>query len=96
MVLAVPPNTVDQLISLFQGEGVEATVIGEFTDTRRLELFYEGNLVGDLDMEFLHKGLPQLEKRLSGSCHSMQSRTFRSQLTCVKTCCVFCLVECLQ
>jgi len=62
MVLAVSPNTVDQLISLFQCEGVEATVIGEFTDTRRLELFYEGNLVGDLDMEFLHKGLPQLEK----------------------------------
>jgi len=62
MVLAVPPNTVDQLISLFQSEGVEATVIGEFTDTRRLELFYKGNLVGDLDMEFLHKGLPQLEK----------------------------------
>jgi len=62
MVLAVPPNTVDHLISLFQSEGVEATVIGEFTDTRRLELFYEGNLVGDLDMEFLHKGLPQLEK----------------------------------
>jgi phosphoribosylformylglycinamidine synthase II len=62
MVLAVPPNTADQLISLFQSEGVEATVIGEFTDTRRLELFYKGNLVGDLDMEFLHKGLPQLEK----------------------------------
>jgi phosphoribosylformylglycinamidine synthase len=62
MVLAVPPNTIDQLISLFQGEGVEATVIGEFTNTRRLELFYEDNLVGDLDMKFLHKGLPQLEK----------------------------------
>jgi phosphoribosylformylglycinamidine synthase len=62
MALAVPPNAADQLISLFQSEGVEATVIGEFTDTRRLELFYEGNLVGDLDMEFLHKGLPQLEK----------------------------------
>jgi phosphoribosylformylglycinamidine synthase II len=62
MVLAVPPNTVDHLISLFRSEGVEATVIGEFTDTRRLELFYEGNLVGDLNMKFLHKGLPQLEK----------------------------------
>jgi phosphoribosylformylglycinamidine synthase subunit PurSL len=61
MVLAVPPNKVNQLISLFQSEGVEATVIGEFTNTRRLELFYEGNLVGDLDMKFLHK-LPQLEK----------------------------------
>jgi phosphoribosylformylglycinamidine synthase len=62
MVLAVPPGIVDQLISLFQSEGVEATVIGEFTNTQRLELFYEGNLVGDLDMKFLHKGLPQLEK----------------------------------
>ncbi len=62
MVLAVPPNKVDQLISIFQGERVEATIIGEFTNTRKLELFYEGNLVGDLDMKFLHKGLPQLEK----------------------------------
>jgi phosphoribosylformylglycinamidine synthase len=62
MVLAVPPDTVNQLISLFESEDVEATVIGEFTNTRRLELFYEDNLVGDLDMEFLHKGLPQLEK----------------------------------
>jgi phosphoribosylformylglycinamidine synthase len=62
MVLAAPSNKVNQLISLFQSEGVEATVIGEFTNTRRLELFYEGNWVGDLDMEFLHKGLPQLEK----------------------------------
>jgi phosphoribosylformylglycinamidine synthase II len=63
MVLAVPSNKVDQLVSLFQSEGVEATVIGEFTDTRRLELFYKGNLVGDLDMMFLHKGLLQLEKK---------------------------------
>jgi phosphoribosylformylglycinamidine synthase len=62
MIIAVPPNTVKELISVFEGEGVEATVIGEFTDTRRLELFYEGNLVGDLDMQFLHKGLAQLEK----------------------------------
>jgi phosphoribosylformylglycinamidine synthase II len=62
MILAVPPNRVDQLISLFESEGVEATIIGEFTDTQRLELFYEGKLVGDLDMKFLHKGLPQLDK----------------------------------
>jgi phosphoribosylformylglycinamidine synthase II len=62
MVLAVSPNKVDQLLSLFLSEEVDATVIGEFTDRRRLELFYEGNLVGDLDMRFLHKGLTQLEK----------------------------------
>ena len=62
MLLAVPPSTADQLITLFQSEGVEATVIGEFTDNRRLQLFYDGNAVCDLDMEFLHDGLPQLER----------------------------------
>jgi phosphoribosylformylglycinamidine (FGAM) synthase-like enzyme len=62
MVLAVPPDSAEELISLFASEDVEATVIGEFTDDKRLKLFYEGNLVGDLDMEFLHNGLPQLER----------------------------------
>ncbi len=62
MVLAVPPDKVDRLLALFQSEDVEATIIGEFTDDRRLQLFYNGNLVGDLDMEFLHHGLPQLER----------------------------------
>lgn len=62
MVLAAPANCVDQLIALFASEDVEGTVIGEFTDNRRLQLLYKGNLVGDLDMEFLHHGLPQLER----------------------------------
>jgi len=62
MVLAAPPSTADQLIHLFASEDVAATVIGEFTDNRRLQLFYNGDLVGDLDMEFLHNGLPQLDR----------------------------------
>ncbi len=65
MILASPPDKVEQLLSLFRSEDVEVTVIGEFTDTRRLQLYYDGNLVGDLDMEFLHKGLPQLEREAS-------------------------------
>jgi len=62
MLLAVPPESVDELLNLFAREDVEATVIGEFTDDRRLKLFYQGDLVCDLDMQFLHKGLPQLER----------------------------------
>ena len=63
MLLAVPPSTVKQLIDLFQSADVEATVIGEFTADKRLQLFFDGNLVGDLDMEFLHGGLPQIERQ---------------------------------
>ena len=61
MVLAVPPDCVDELLSLFASEDVEAAVIGEFTNDRRLKLFYQGNLVCDLSLEFLHHGRPQLK-----------------------------------
>ncbi len=63
MVLSVPAKNIDKLISVFSSENVEAAVIGEFTDTKRLELFYEDNLVCDLDMRFLHAGIPQIAKK---------------------------------
>ena len=62
MVLAVPPDCVEELTELFASQDVEATVIGEFTSDRRLLLFYQGNSVGDLDMEFLHQGRPRAER----------------------------------
>ncbi|HEX78566.1 MAG TPA: phosphoribosylformylglycinamidine synthase subunit PurL [Dehalococcoidia bacterium] len=61
MLLAVPPECADELLKLFANEGTEATVIGEFTDDKKLKLFYNDNLVCNLEMDFLHKGLPQLE-----------------------------------
>jgi len=60
MALAVPPDCIEDLMALFAGQDVESAVIGEFTDDRRLQLSYDGNLVCDLSMEFLHKGHPQL------------------------------------
>ncbi|MEE9366879.1 MAG: phosphoribosylformylglycinamidine synthase subunit PurL [Dehalococcoidales bacterium] len=62
MIIAVPPENIDELMALFAGEDVEANVIGEFTDDRRLQLFYEGEKVCDLEMEFLHGGIPQLNR----------------------------------
>ena len=63
MLLAVPPEHIDRLRELFAGEGVDATVIGEFTADQRLRLFYHGSPVADLSMEFLHKGRPQVERK---------------------------------
>jgi phosphoribosylformylglycinamidine synthase len=59
MVLAVQPENVEELLAVFAAEGSEATVIGEFTDTGRLVLAYEGEVVGDMDMGFLHDGTPR-------------------------------------
>jgi phosphoribosylformylglycinamidine synthase len=75
MVLSVPRQHWGALSAVFAGENVEATAIGEFTDTKRLELFYKGNRVCDLDMGFLHDGMPKTEKgkRFSNTCHKEPS-----------------------
>ncbi len=58
MVLAVPPENWPALEALCRSEDVEATDLGEFTDTGRLVLRYRGQLVADLAMDFLHHGRP--------------------------------------
>ncbi len=63
MVLSVPLKNIHKLISLFANENVTATVIGEFTGNKRLELYYQDKLVCDLDMQFLHEGIPQIAKQ---------------------------------
>ncbi len=59
MVLAVPPANLAALLALCASEDVEATVIGQFTDDRRLIVSHGGRTVVDLAMAFMHKGIPQ-------------------------------------
>jgi phosphoribosylformylglycinamidine synthase II len=65
MLLAVPPECAAELFQLFASENVEAAVIGEFTADKHLRLFYRGSPVGDLEMEFLHHGWPQVVREAS-------------------------------
>ena len=67
MILAVPPDRIESLRKLCLSEDVEATVIGSFTSDRRLKVTYkniqddtERTTVADLDMEFLHNGIPRI------------------------------------
>ncbi len=82
MVIAVPPENLEDLMEICNAEMVEATVLGNFTDTHRLQVFYEGEIVADLDMDFLHKGLPQHVKQAvwQPSQHpEMQSRDSQTE-----------------
>ena len=63
MVIAVPPENLPELMEICEAEVVEATVLGTFTDTHRLQVFYDGAMVADLEMEFLHHGLPKPVKQ---------------------------------
>jgi phosphoribosylformylglycinamidine synthase len=63
MVLAVPEEKWPRLQTLAESENVEATVIGRFAPTGKLELKYGGTTVGLLDMHFLHEGRPKVERQ---------------------------------
>ena len=63
MVLAADPKKIGRLLEIFKSENVEATVIGAFTDTKKIKLLYRNNVVAKLGMDFLHNGLPDIRRR---------------------------------
>ncbi len=59
MTMAVPPENTDELIALFAKRGVEATVVGTFTDDGRAKISYHDDVIMDMAMDFLHDGNPE-------------------------------------
>ncbi len=59
MVLAVAPESIERLFEICRDYNVEVTALGEFTGDGHFSATYEGREVMDLDMGFLHEGLPQ-------------------------------------
>ena len=59
MVLSVPGKNLKELQEICAVEDAECSVIGEFAATGRLEVFHDGERVCDLDLGFLHDGIPR-------------------------------------
>jgi phosphoribosylformylglycinamidine synthase II len=63
MVVAVKPENLEAIQKIFASENVESTVIGRFTGDKQLRLRYNGRQVGEMDMEFLHEGVPKYSRQ---------------------------------
>ncbi|NOY81781.1 MAG: phosphoribosylformylglycinamidine synthase [Kiritimatiellaeota bacterium] len=61
MSLAVAPEHIDEFMKLARRREVEATVLGNFTDSGRFTVRFQERIVASLDLDFLHDGLPQLQ-----------------------------------
>ena len=59
MVFAVPAKNKNKILNLFKRENVEATFIGKFTNDKKLVLKYGKQIVADMEMSFLHDGVPK-------------------------------------
>lgn len=63
MTLAVPPERLEEFMDLLRRRDVEATVIGRFTDSGRCVVEFHGEVVMDIELSFLHDGLPEKHLR---------------------------------
>ncbi|MBN1573533.1 MAG: phosphoribosylformylglycinamidine synthase subunit PurS [Deltaproteobacteria bacterium] len=61
MTLAVPPDKLDSFLDLAERMDVEATVLGEYTDSGKFHILFEGKTAAYLDMDFLHEGNPKMK-----------------------------------
>ncbi len=59
MTLSVPKKKWKTFQKLMESRGVEATVIGEFTNSGKVVVQWQGKTIMDLGMKFLHDGLPK-------------------------------------
>ena len=61
MTLAVDPAKAEAFLSLARKMDVEATVLGNYTDSGFFHILYGDRTVVCLAMDFLHEGLPQMK-----------------------------------
>lgn len=65
MTFSVESKMADAFEKLALEYSVEATDIGEFTDSGSLDIFYNSELCAKIDLDFLHNGLPQMQLQSS-------------------------------
>jgi phosphoribosylformylglycinamidine synthase II len=77
MVLAVPPENLEKIARVFEEENVEFTVMGKFGGGRLL-LKYNGEVVGDLDPDFLFNRVQITEKKLKIKKYNRKPSSFKA------------------
>ncbi len=70
MTLSMPKKKWKVFHKLMESRGVEATVIGKFTNSGKCVVNYKGKKVMDMNMEFLHNGLPKHHLTTSPYIHA--------------------------
>lgn len=60
MTFSVPKQSLEAFLSLSKRRGVESSVVGEFNDSGYFRVDYQGKTVAEIDIDFLHDGLPPM------------------------------------
>ncbi len=77
MLIILPPKKLKQFLDICKKYNVEATEIAEFDGSKRLQVYFNKEKIGDLEMNFLYGGLPQRTMRAT---HVQVAPSLRSHL----------------
>ncbi|HSW48481.1 MAG TPA: AIR synthase-related protein [Candidatus Saccharimonadales bacterium] len=84
MTLAIPEKNWKKFSELMERRGVESTIIGEFTKTGRCIVDFNKKTIMDIDLAFLHDGLPKRQLKTAESkikpYTSLSAKTQKSKL----------------
>ncbi|MBI2086351.1 phosphoribosylformylglycinamidine synthase subunit PurL [Candidatus Daviesbacteria bacterium] len=59
MIVVVEPKNLNKFIKICEKYNVEYSKLGEFDSSKKLQIFYGKEKLCDLEMDFLHHGLPK-------------------------------------
>jgi len=82
MVASLPKENLSEMQSLCEKHDVELTVLGTFSDHKRLVLRWHGEVVADMPMEFLHGGVPQPLNYATAACPPENSTAWPEKFDC--------------
>lgn len=77
MMVVIDPKKLDYFIEICKKHNLEYSVLGKFDGSKKLNVSFGKDLVGSLDMEFLHHGLP---KRVLHAKRRVQAARYRVQI----------------
>ncbi len=77
MVLAIDPKHLKRVIEVCKLYNVPVSTIGEFDGSKRLKIVYGKKVICDIDMKFLHHGLPQ--RKMIGKTTNRKNFNFKEK-----------------
>ncbi|HVN25128.1 MAG TPA: AIR synthase-related protein [Syntrophorhabdales bacterium] len=89
MTVAVSPDKIDRFLALSEKMNVLSTVLGEFTDTGKFHVMFQGKTVSYLGMDFLHNGYPRMQlaarwtRKLTDETPPPEPRDYASLLSAI-------------
>ncbi len=76
MLISVPKGNLDHVTKVFEEEDVEATPVGEFIPEQILKLMFKDEVVGELDIDFMFNGVPEITRRARWSLDQFPEPNF--------------------